>query len=150
MSNGVVSCVKHSSAYRGLIIQCILPLQLRPMHPTTRLLFHLIDCPEAVVGGVTSQARHKYSFPLCLVAENRTSCKDYMYNLDKLVLYADNKAAKAQFDSPENVCGNISRVNDAHCSCHAYTCPVSDQSERGTFTLRYGAWPTGTAYCLSK
>lgn len=36
-----------------------------------------------------------------------------MYNLDKLVVYADNKAGKAQFDLPENVCGTISRVNDA-------------------------------------
>jgi len=36
-----------------------------------------------------------------------------MYNLDKLVVYVDNKAGKEQIDLPGNVCGFVSRLNDA-------------------------------------
>jgi len=59
-----------------------------------------------------------------MIIDNKTSYRDYMYNLDKLVVYADNKGGKSQFDQPANVCGSISRVNDAlfkprlHIPCH--------------------------------
>jgi hypothetical protein len=49
----------------------------------------------------------------CVGADNATAYRDYMYNLDKLVVYADNKGGKSQFDLPSNVCGSVSRVNDA-------------------------------------
>jgi hypothetical protein len=36
-----------------------------------------------------------------------------MYNLDKLVVYVDSKGGKEQVDLEENMCGFISRLNDA-------------------------------------
>ena len=36
-----------------------------------------------------------------------------MYNVDQLVLYADNKAGRGQYDLDENLCGSVSRFNDA-------------------------------------
>ena len=36
-----------------------------------------------------------------------------MYNLDKLAVYVDSKGGKEQVDVPENMCGFISRLNDA-------------------------------------
>lgn len=45
--------------------------------------------------------------------DTRTTYRDYMYNLDKLVVYVDNKAGKEQIDLPGNVCGFVSRLNDA-------------------------------------
>ena len=48
------------------------------------------------------------------VADSKgTSNRDYTYNLDKLVVYADNKGGKEQFDTPANMCGFVSRLNDA-------------------------------------
>jgi len=50
------------------------------------------------------------------VAENTTtplSNDDYMYNVDQLVVYADNTAGRGQYDLQENVCGSVSRFNDA-------------------------------------
>jgi len=42
-----------------------------------------------------------------------TSYRDFMYNVDQLVLYADNKAGRGQYDLDENLCGSVSRFNDA-------------------------------------
>lgn len=58
--------------------------------------------------------------------------KDYVHNLDKLTVYVDNKGRRSehseasyvrnsfaskrhtyQFANPENMCGSISRINDA-------------------------------------
>ena len=37
-----------------------------------------------------------------------------MYNLEKLDFYVDNRStAKARIDLPENLCGSITRLNDA-------------------------------------
>lgn len=36
-----------------------------------------------------------------------------MHNLEKLVVYVDNKAGKDKIDHPGNVCGGVSRQNDA-------------------------------------
>ena len=51
------------------------------------------------------------------------SYQDYMHNLDKLSVYIDNKGGKEQIDLPANVCGHLTRLNDAlfkprlHVSC---------------------------------
>ena len=51
---------------------------------------------------------------VCIVRiASSSSYRDYMYNLDKLVVYADKKGGRTRFDLEENVCGSISRVNDA-------------------------------------
>jgi len=42
-----------------------------------------------------------------------SSYHDNMYNVDELVLYADNKAGRGQYDLDENLCGSVSRFNDA-------------------------------------
>lgn len=36
-----------------------------------------------------------------------------MHNLDKLTVYVDNKGGREQVDRPDNVCGELTRVNDA-------------------------------------
>jgi len=36
-----------------------------------------------------------------------------MYNVDQLMLYADNKAGRGQYDVDDNICGSVSRFNDA-------------------------------------
>jgi hypothetical protein len=39
---------------------------------------------------------------------------DYMYNLEKLDVYVDSKTTPSgRIDIPENLCGSISRLNDA-------------------------------------
>jgi len=43
----------------------------------------------------------------------RTTYRDYMYNLDKLAVYVDSKGGREQIDQPKNLCGFISRLNDA-------------------------------------
>jgi len=43
----------------------------------------------------------------------RTTYRDYMYNLDKLAVYVDNKGGKEPFDVQSNMCGFVSRLNDA-------------------------------------
>ena len=48
-----------------------------------------------------------------LFSDQRTTYRDYMYNLDKLVVYIDKKGGKSQIDTPDNMCGFISRLNDA-------------------------------------
>jgi len=45
--------------------------------------------------------------------DSQTSYRDYMYNLDKLVVYVDSKGGKSQVDVADNMCGFISRLNDA-------------------------------------
>ena len=53
----------------------------------------------------------------CSIAGNTTtptsSYRENMYNVDELVLYADNKAGRGQYDLGENQCGSVSRFNDA-------------------------------------
>jgi len=46
-------------------------------------------------------------------ADTRATYRDYMYNLDKLVVYVDNKAGREPFDLEPNTCGFVSRLNDA-------------------------------------
>ena len=36
-----------------------------------------------------------------------------MFNLDKLAVYVDNNAGKEQVDVPTNMCGFVSRLNNA-------------------------------------
>jgi hypothetical protein len=36
-----------------------------------------------------------------------------MQNLDKLTIYVDNKGGREQVDLPDNVCGDLTRVNEA-------------------------------------
>ena len=36
-----------------------------------------------------------------------------MYNLDKLAVYVDSKGGKDEVEVPNNMCGFISRLNDA-------------------------------------
>jgi len=36
-----------------------------------------------------------------------------MYNLDKLAVYVDSKGGRSEVDKPTNMCGFISRLNDA-------------------------------------
>ena len=47
------------------------------------------------------------------ISDPRTTYRDYMYNLDKLAVYIDSKGGKDQVDVPTNMCGFISRLNDA-------------------------------------
>jgi len=67
-----------------------------------------------------------YVYPL--YAELKSTYREYMYNLDKLTIYVDNKGGKEQTVADlakDNVCGFISRVNDAifqpqlHIQCSA-------------------------------
>ena len=37
----------------------------------------------------------------------------HMYNVDELVLYADNTAGRGRYDLEHNRCGSVSRVNGA-------------------------------------
>lgn len=43
----------------------------------------------------------------------RTTYNDYTSNLDKLAVYVDNKGGVEKIDEPENMCGFVSRLNDA-------------------------------------
>ncbi|KAK2165452.1 hypothetical protein LSH36_50g07018 [Paralvinella palmiformis] len=43
----------------------------------------------------------------------RTTYRDYMFNLDKLAVYVDNKGGRDRIDLANNMCGFISRLNDA-------------------------------------
>ncbi|CAH1785822.1 unnamed protein product [Owenia fusiformis] len=45
--------------------------------------------------------------------EAQKNYREYMYNLDKIVAYVDNKAGKDRVDNPSNMCGFISRLNNA-------------------------------------
>jgi len=49
---------------------------------------------------------------IAVAADEHVNYGDYMYNLDKLVVYADNSAGKASLDE-SSMCGFISRLNDA-------------------------------------
>jgi len=42
-----------------------------------------------------------------------SSFRDHMHNVDSLVLYADNSAGRGRYDLEQNVCGSVSRLNDA-------------------------------------
>jgi len=46
-------------------------------------------------------------------AEARTTYRDYVTNLDKLAVYVDNKGGKEPYDEQANMCGFVSRLNDA-------------------------------------
>lgn len=46
-------------------------------------------------------------------AETRTALQDYMHNLERLTVYADSKGGREQVDQADNVCGSITRLNDA-------------------------------------
>jgi len=54
---------------------------------------------------------------MCIVAGNTsttpTPYREHMYNVDQLVVYADNRAGRGQYDLDENLCGSVSRFNDA-------------------------------------
>jgi hypothetical protein len=42
-----------------------------------------------------------------------TTQQDFMHNLDRLAVYVDNKGGREDVNRPENVCGNLTRLNDA-------------------------------------
>ena len=42
-----------------------------------------------------------------------TPYNDQMYNVDELVVYADNTAGRGRYDLERNVCGAVSRFNSA-------------------------------------
>jgi len=46
-------------------------------------------------------------------AERRTALQDYMHNLDRLTMYVDNKGGREQVAQAHNVCGSLTRLNDA-------------------------------------
>jgi len=49
-----------------------------------------------------------------LYTDSRINYRDYMHNLEKLDFYIDNRStAKTRIDLPENLCGSITRLNDA-------------------------------------
>ena len=47
-----------------------------------------------------------------MASDERVNYGDYMYNLDKLAVYADNSSGKQPLDE-SSMCGFISRLNDA-------------------------------------
>jgi len=47
-----------------------------------------------------------------MVADEHVNYGDYMYNLDRLAVYADNSAGKQRLDE-SSMCGFVSRLNDA-------------------------------------
>lgn len=48
-----------------------------------------------------------------LFIEQQTNYRDYMYNLDRIVAYVDNKGGKQDINLPSNTCGFVTRLNDA-------------------------------------
>jgi len=54
-----------------------------------------------------------YCFCCCIAADPRTSYSDYMTNLDKLAVYVDSRGGADMSDERANMCGFVSRLNDA-------------------------------------
>ena len=72
------------------------------------------SCPSGYAcGGKLACAILIPTHGMVVVAETRTALQDYMHNLDRLTIYVDNKGGREQVDQSQNVCGSLTRLNDA-------------------------------------